>query len=177
MSDSKKWTAIEYIEEFAKKSVSTFSWKHNDIHFRSVFATLVVLKAASSVSPSYLSNADKVLSSYTTLYKLIGMRFVRLAKQEDSITPILSHSVPIENPVTTSIFTQVLTSLFYDLDHHIPQAQADKARGTVNLMYEATLVYCWQFLSNAYRDNLVDKVIEELYLLKEIEIFKNRKGE
>jgi hypothetical protein len=177
VSDSKKWTATEYIEEFAKKSLSTFSWKHNDIHFRSVFATLVVLKSSSSISPSYLSNADKILTSYTTLYKLIGMRFVRLASQENSITPILSHSIPIENPVTTSIFTEVLTSLFYDLDNNIPQDQADKARGTVNLIYEATLVYCWQFLSNAHRDNLVDKVIEELYLLKEIEIFKNRKGE
>jgi hypothetical protein len=177
MSDSKRHSIINYINDFATKSVSEFKWYYNDIYQKSVFATIVSLKSSRNVSPNYLSNADKILSGHSNLFKLIGMRFTKRVHDGAYLELILSVQVPSESPLFINIYTEVISSLLNDMTASLGKSHSDKTNTNINLVYEACLVYCYHFINCAAVNNLVDKVVEELYLLREIECFKNRKGE
>jgi hypothetical protein len=135
------------------------------------------LKASRNVSINYLSNSNKILTGHSSLFKLIGIRFLNTAKESHRLEILLPSMVPSENPIFINTFTEVISGIYQDMLETMTKSQVDKTMSKVNLVYDASLVYCWHFINMAYNNNLVDKVIEELYLLKEIEAFKNRKGE
>jgi hypothetical protein len=177
MSNSKKIQVTDYIKDFAEKSAGEFKWYYVDLYSRAVFSTIVSLKSSRNVSINYLTNADKTLCGHGILFKLLGLRFVKKAYDDKIVPLILSNTVPSESPLFVNTFTAVTSSLHHDMLEIFPKIQADRSISVINLIYEASLVYCWHYLNIAESNNMVDKVVEELYLLKEIEGFKNRKGE
>jgi len=177
MSNSNKIQITDYIRDFAVKSLIDYKWTYIELYSRAIFATVVTLKASKKVSQNYLSNADKTLCGHSTLFKLIGLRFLKKADEDKLIDLLLSSTIPSESPLFINTFTFVTSELHKDMLAIFPKVQADRSIATINLIYEATLVYCWHYLNIAVANNVVDKVVEELYLLKEIDVFKNRPGE
>lgn len=167
----------EYIKTFARRSVRNFRWYYVDFYTSSVFLSIASLKGIRRISPNYLSNADKILTGHSNLFKLVGLRFLRKAYEKKLIDILLSHKSPIESPFFINTFTEVLSEMYRDMTRTMGISHTDKINTTINLVYEASLLYCWHFLNSAKSKNMIDVLNEELYLLKEIEAIKNRKGE
>lgn len=177
MSNTEKPRVTDYIKEFARVSVIDFRWAYVDVYTRALFATVASLKSSRNVTTNYLSNSDKILTGHSTLFKLIGLRFIKKAHDNKVIEPLIVGMTPSENPLFINTFTEVISGLYQDMLSSMDKSHVDRTIASVNLIYEATLVYCWHYLNIAHHQNLIDKVLEELYLLREIEAFKNRKGE
>lgn len=177
MKESKNPRLTDYIRVFAKESSDSFEWKYPDVFNKAVLATLIDVKKSNRFTPRFISNTDKILNGHSSLFKFLGMRFCKKVHESRTTELLLDNTNPTESPLFISIYADVLSVMFFDMKKTIDKTSIDKLSNTINLINLPTIVYCWHFLNFCENYNLLDKVVEELYLLREIEGFKNRKGE
>jgi hypothetical protein len=177
MSSSKIPRITGYIEDAAASLSKDFKWEYVNVYSSASLATLTTLKSSRLISQTYTINTNKIITSQSALFKLLGMRFLKKVTESGSTELLTGKIVPSDNHLFVNIFTQVVSSIYQDMLVNMEKKVVDRKMSYINLIYEATLVFCWHFLNISHSKNNVDKVIEELYLLKEIEVFKNRKGE
>jgi hypothetical protein len=177
MKESKAPLITDYIVEFAKKSSFEFSWAYPDLFHKSTLSTIFYLRSLNKFTTSYLSVLEKTLSGNANFIMLLSLRFVRKVYESNLTVPILSNPDPTESVILLNIFTEVFESLLSDMGKSLGKEAESKIRKSSSLITRGLAVYCWQYLKNTKERGLLLKIVEELYLLREIEVFKNRKGE
>jgi hypothetical protein len=177
MRGSKSFRLIDYIEKFAKDSIATAKWTYVEIFNKSFFITVAQMKGNAKFYPSYLSNFDNIISKNSNLFILLGMRFCREASSKKMVEIILNNPYPLESPVFSSFFDRVLTTLLNDINSSLGKSFGASSLLQVNKIREGVMIMSWNYLNIAVTSGQLDKVLDELFLLKEIEIFKNRKDE
>jgi hypothetical protein len=177
MSSSSRPLISEYIADFAKKSVFDYTWYYSDLYYKSIFTTLLFLKNSNRFSVNYLSTCDNILTTNSNFLMLLSLRFSRKIYEAEVTDIIVLNTDPLGNPFLANIFNDVFQTLINDMGKSLGIESAERIKIIVSPIMTALSVYCWQFIKNAKQRGLLAKVVEELYLLREIEVFKNRKGE
>ena len=166
MTGLPKWTVTKYISDFAEQSAASFTWHHRQIFTDACQESVNYFNLKRLVTRA--RRATGTFKSYPNALKLIGLLFIKTAKDKNIISEVL----------TGEPETNLMLRIAYKGSINESAIQTDKLqkqtslRTVIELNGEIALIYCWHILKLAVENNLVDTLIEELYLIKEISVFK-----
>lgn len=173
MKNSRRWNVTSYIKDFSTIKLQV-NWKNGEIHTRAIFSTLVTLKSYSRVNISFLNKLEKNSNSYSYVFRLLALKYLFCAKKRLFTSDILLNRNINTNNVHNFVLNESIELLLKDIKLNYNDDQRKNAEKLIIDMMPGIKIYCFEFLYFIEKDNLVDVLLEELYLLEEIELFKNR---
>lgn len=164
----------DYIKSFAESSLKSFKWHSDIIYPRAIITTLSLIRSNTNANPEYLLRVDETLKNYALLFKSFSMYVLFNARQHHLIEIIIENQSPFANSIYHDFFEASLKNFMQNqgILHNNPFISGNIAR--LSDMKIPMMVLCWYFIYIVKKNNIIDKAIEELYLLEEIEAFKNR---
>ena len=174
MPNLPKFRVIQYIEDFARTSAVKFHWYHDDVFQQSILLAVVTIKIKYAANPSYLTLFDKLVSANSNIFKALMLRLLLASREDDLIIKIASGFPNRGDHTLSYLFDEVYMQFENDLSKNFTQVQVNKLSEIVNSLHDALIQLGYHFIKTAYTKNLVDVLSEELYLLREIDAFRNR---
>lgn len=173
MSNSQPWSAASYLKGlFSLRYV--VAWKHVNIFENAVFTSIALIRSAKRVNISLLNKYDLATKNYHYVFKLLALNVLGETANKNFVDDILNNSDIANNNVFIYVYDIAFDKFIKDLESNY---DANLSKAALNLFTELksySHIYCFEFLRHAKKQNIVDDLCEELYLLEEIELFKNR---
>jgi hypothetical protein len=148
---------------------------HINHYFRCVFNTTVFLKGDGKLSPEAILRSDNAMTSYHNLFKILGLYFLTEAVDSNKVDFLTTSSIANSSRLLDELFSGCLEKMFIEVPIIAELKQYESVRRVIDPVQHAAKTYCWMFLCMARKEDIVQKLYEEFYLICEIEAFKKRK--
>jgi len=168
MSDYPKWSATRYIDNAINHA--SYTWKYIPVYEKSVFETIIKIKNHRVVIISKLNNFTRLTENAHVFFKLLCLTFLNQSKNHSQYIYDESNQTTIL--ILKNIFKLSLTILFDDIKTRVSEESITHYRNIIKLLGDDSVLLCWTFILLAHKEKITDDLIEEYYLLKEIEAFK-----
>jgi hypothetical protein len=148
-----------------------YQWKYLNIYEISVLATITLIKSRRVVIISKLNNFSSSTSKHSPFFKWMTLYFLHTAYEKKTLflhTNI--DSVPLNILRETYIISNKI--FFEDVSKKITEESIASYKSLLNLLGDEVMYFCLNFLFIAKEKNLVNDLLEEFYLLREIESIK-----
>jgi len=173
MSNFQSWkinNSITTIIEGSKK----FRWHYPDVHEKALLLMITTIKGAQRVNITRLNNLDRFITNYHIFFKYLALNFIHYA-DKSRITNRKIELSDLSLPSIESIFVIARDTLMNEIKSTLSEAHYVTYQNVLKNVGSDAKFYCFMFLFLANDKNIINDLIEEYYLIKEIDAFKNIK--
>lgn len=168
MAISPNRALIKYIED----SIDTveYKWLYRDVYEKSLLALIISIKNMSRYSIKRLNHIDNIFTKMRPFYSFICIDFIRRLSEYNKINSLTEYD-DSKNSIIDLCFRQSFESLISRVKKQLGEEQFLIYSNSSNLIGKDAYFMCWHFFVIAKANNLIEKLVEEHYLIQEIDVF------
>lgn len=172
MAISPSRALIKYIEDGIEKSA--YSWVYPEVYEKSLLALIISIKRLPRITLGRLKNTDNILTNMKVFYSYICIDVIRRLSHYNKIHSLNEYD-DSKNSIIDVCLNQSYDALLKRVLIELGSEQNNTYKTAIKIISKDAHFLCWHFFVIAKSLNLIEKLIEEHYLLLEINLFKKLK--
>jgi hypothetical protein len=168
MAISPSRALIKYIEDGIDKN--EYKWVYRDVYEKSLLSLIVSVKNRARYSIKSLNNIDNIFTKMRPFYSFICLDFIRRLSEYNKLNSLIEYDDSKGSTIDLCL-KQSYSSLLTKVKNQLGEDQHLIYTNAIKLLGKEAHSFCWHFFVIAKANNLIEKLVEEHYLVMEIDLF------
>jgi hypothetical protein len=126
-------------------------------------------------SKDHIDRVNRYMSGYMPFFRVFALRVMDKLEEERKIDSVLLSKKILSNPILMTTYKGEMSKLIDEYSKKIEKRYLDIFQKIVVFTEASIILLLWEFVRSAKNKNIIAKLKDELYLLREIELFRTRK--